>query len=95
MDLRLPWCGSGADGTVLILQALSTVSALKGLDFSGSIFNSEGVNLLSKYLHPSHKVMLAVIRSTDITLVTCSFQFREIFEGQCYYLGPKATRLQH
>ncbi len=62
MDLRLPWCGIGADGTVLILQSLSTTSALKGLDLSGSIFDSEGVNLLGKYLHTSQKVMLTVIK---------------------------------
>ncbi len=64
MDLRLPWCGIGADGTVLILQALSTTSGLKGLDLSGSVLDSEGVNLLGKYLHTSQKVMLVGIRST-------------------------------
>ncbi len=63
MDLRLPRCGIEADGTVLILQALSTTSALKGLDLSGSIFDSEGVNLLGKYLHTLQNVMLVVIKA--------------------------------
>ncbi len=58
MDLRLPRCGIEADGTVLILQALSTTSVLKGLDLSGSGFDSEGISLLGKYLHASQKVML-------------------------------------
>ncbi len=62
MDLRLARCGIEADGTVIILQALSTTSVLKGLDLSGSIFDSEGVNLLGKYLHTSQKVMLVVIK---------------------------------
>ncbi len=57
MDLRLPWCGIGADGTVLIIQALSTTFALRGLDLSGSVFDLEGVNMLGKYLNASQEVM--------------------------------------
>ncbi len=57
MDLRLPWCGIGADGTVIIIQALSMTFALKGLDLSGSVFDSSGVNLFGKYLNASQKFM--------------------------------------
>ncbi len=67
MDLRLPRCGIEADGTALILQALSTTSVLKGLDLSGSVLDSEGINLLGKYLHTSQKVMLIGVTSTVIT----------------------------